>query len=102
MTTTVTDNPEASRYEIHVDGTRAGFAEYHRYGSLLAFTHTEIDAAFAGQGLGNELVRAALDDARAHEFEVEPFCPFVRAFISRHEEYRALVPADELPRFGLA
>ena len=102
MTTDVRDNPEASRYEIRVDGARAGFAEYHLFGDLAAFLHTEIDRAYQGQGLASELIKVALDDARARGLRVQPFCPFVRGFIDKHRDaYRDLVPAEEWPRFGL-
>lgn len=99
---TVRDNQDESRYEIDVDGTRAGFAAYHLYGDLAAFTHTEIEPEFGGQGLASSLIRSALDDARKRNLRVQPFCPFVRGFIAKHTEYRDLVPADEWDRFELA
>jgi predicted GNAT family acetyltransferase len=109
---TVSDAPERSRFEIHVDGRRAGFAAYRtkQDGSgqdgggpgLLVFTHTEIDDAYGGRGLGSVLVRAALDSARSRGLPVRPDCPFVRAFVARHpDDYLDLVPADLRPRLGL-
>ena len=101
MATEVSDNAASSRYEIHADGELAGFAEYHRSGGIIAYLHTEIGPQFGGRGLATELIRAALDGARADGLMVEPFCPFVRAFIQKNPDYRALVPADEWDRFGL-
>lgn len=102
MNTDVRDDPAERRYEIRVDGVRAGFAEYHLYGERAAFIHTEIDAAYQGKGLANTLIRRALDDARARGLQVEPFCPFVRGFIDKHRDgYRDLVPEAEWNRFGL-
>ena len=63
---TVVHNPEQSRYEIHVDGERAGFTRYRRTPDAVVFDHTEIDDAYEGQGLGGQLARGALDDVRAH------------------------------------
>lgn len=91
MTTEVRDVPSASRYEVTVDGTRAGFAAYRRKGDALVFTHTEIDDAFEGQGVGSALARAALDDVRARGLSVVPQCPFIRAWIDRHPDYADLV-----------
>lgn len=102
MTTIVTDDPDASRYEIRVDGELAGFAEYHLYKGVAAFTHTEIRPEFEGHGLASTLIRHALDDARRRRQSVEPFCPFVRSFIAKHHEYRYLVPKADWPRFSLA
>jgi predicted GNAT family acetyltransferase len=44
MTVTVTDAPELSRYEAHVDGKLAGFATYRRKGDVVVFLHTEVDS----------------------------------------------------------
>ena len=82
---TVLDVAERSRFEIHVDGRLAGFAQYRmKDPGLIVFTHTEIDDAYEGRGLGSILVRAALDAARGRGLAVRPDCPFVRAYIARH------------------
>ena len=39
----VVDNPEAGRFEVLVDGEVAGFADYRRTESSVAFTHTVIE-----------------------------------------------------------
>ncbi|MFC5908022.1 GNAT family N-acetyltransferase [Streptacidiphilus monticola] len=104
----VTDNPQESRYEIHVAPATAdadlpqlaGFAQYHRFKDEIAFIHTEIDPKFEGQGLGGKLARAALDDAREKGLAVLPFCPFIRGWMGKHPDYIALVPADQRARFG--
>jgi uncharacterized protein len=88
---TVVDVPEASRFEIRFDDEVAGFAAYRAEPGLVVFTHTEIGDAYGGQGLGSVLVRAALDEVRERGLRVRPDCPFVRAYIERHEEYRDLV-----------
>jgi predicted GNAT family acetyltransferase len=98
----VTDHPESSRYQVAVDGALAGFAEYQRGpGGQIAFTHTEIDPAFAGRGLGGRLARKSLDDARASGTTVLPFCPFYRGWISKHPDYLDLVPEARRAEFDL-
>jgi predicted GNAT family acetyltransferase len=97
----VTDHPERGRFEISVDDELAGFADYHRVGGALDFTHTEIDNRFEGKGLGSVLIRSGLDAARARGMEVLPHCPFVRRFIQRHTEYLDLVPITRRQQFGL-
>jgi uncharacterized protein len=101
MTTTVTDDPDRSQFEIEVDGQPVGLTQYHLHRNRAAFLHTEIDPAFGGRGLATTLIQAALDEARTRGWEIEPFCPFVRAFIVKHPDYRDLVPADQWERFGL-
>lgn len=87
----VAHNPEASRYEIRVDGVLAGFADYRTRPGRIVFTHTEISEEFEGRGLGSRLVREALDSARAAGVTVTPLCDFVADYIRRHPEYEDLV-----------
>ncbi|WP_067168721.1 GNAT family N-acetyltransferase [Microtetraspora niveoalba] len=97
----VADNPEAGRFEITVEGKLAGFAEYRRRGSRISFTHTEVDPAYGGRGLGSALVRGALDASRDAGLSVLPYCPFVRDYIARHPGYLDLVPAERRDGFSL-
>ncbi|MET9435727.1 GNAT family N-acetyltransferase [Streptomyces sp. NPDC006551] len=100
----VTDNPEKSRYEILAgdDTTEtAGFAEYFLSEGEIAFIHTEIAPRFAGRGLGGLLARGALDDVRARELNVLPYCPFIRGWLGKHPEYADLVPEARRAQFGL-
>jgi predicted GNAT family acetyltransferase len=98
--TEVRDNAERRRFEVVVDGAVAGFAEYQRRGGRIIFVHTEIDPAHEGQGLGSTLARGALDAAREAGEPVVPLCPFIAAYIERHEEYADLVDRDLLERLG--
>ncbi|MFT4263717.1 MAG: GNAT family N-acetyltransferase [Nocardioides sp.] len=96
MTVEVRDNPGESRYEGWIDGKLAGFAEYLVEGSDVVFTHTEVDDAFEGHGVGGSLARGALDDVRAKGgLRVVPQCPFIRSWIDRHPDYADLVAGDE-------
>ena len=88
---TVVHNPEESRYEIHVDGVRAGLTHYRTTPEALVFDHTEIDDAYEGQGLGGQLARGALDDVRNHGGKVIAECPFIKGWIRQHEDYQDLL-----------
>ncbi|XVX20149.1 GNAT family N-acetyltransferase [Actinomycetota bacterium] len=94
---TVTKNEAESRYEAHIDGQRAGIAEYQLTDELVVFTHTEVDPAFEGKGVGGALARYGLDDVRADgSRKVMPLCPFIKAWIAKHPDYIPLVyGADE-------
>lgn len=92
MSGQVFDNPAESRYEVFSDGKLAGFAVYQLHVDRITMYHTEIDKAFEGEGLGSELAREALGDVRSRGLMVEPLCPFIAAFIRRHQdEYLDLV-----------
>lgn len=88
----ITHEPEKSRYEAHLDGGLAGFAEYQLAEKLIVFTHTEVDPAYEGRGVGGALARFALDDVRTQGGRaVLPLCPFIKAWIAKHPDYADLV-----------
>jgi uncharacterized protein len=89
--TRVVDNPGARRFEAYVDGALAGFAEYQPHPDRIVFTHTEVDPAFEGKGVGSRLAAGALDAVRARGLRVVPLCPFIAGYLSRHPEYADLV-----------
>jgi predicted GNAT family acetyltransferase len=97
----VADAPDRDRYEVSTDGEVVGFSAYVTRPGLIAFVHTEVNECLEGRGLGDRLIRFALEDARVRGLAVLPFCPFVKAFIERHREFEALVPDTYREQFGL-
>jgi uncharacterized protein len=91
MSADVRDVPERSRYEVSVDGELAGFAVYRDDDGTRVFTHTEVFDAFEGQGVGSVLARSALDDVRSRGRKLVARCPFIAAYLKRHDEYADLV-----------
>jgi predicted GNAT family acetyltransferase len=93
MDVTVADAPERERFEAWLkDGTLVGTAYYTMREDAIVFTHTEVPEEYEGQGIAAQLVRSALDSARARNLRVVALCPYVRAFLRRHEdEYMDLV-----------
>jgi predicted GNAT family acetyltransferase len=88
---TVREDAEANRFEaVDESGVVAGFAAYRRYPDRIVFTHTVVDDAFEGRGVGSTLVRAALDAVREEGLRVVPQCPFVKSYIERHPDYADL------------
>ncbi len=95
--TAVRDVPTEKRYEITVDGRRAGFAAYRDRpggegpGQRRVFVHTEIHPHLEGQGVAAVLVEAALDDVRRSGRRAVPVCPYVAVYVNRHPEYADIV-----------
>lgn len=88
--------PDRTRFEAHLDGELAGFAEYQLAEGLIVFTHTEVDPAFEGKGVGSALARGALDAVRAGEEPLGPrkviaTCPFIKGWIDKHPDYADLL-----------
>jgi predicted GNAT family acetyltransferase len=88
----VRDNGAESRFEVYVDGQLAGFSAYELSEGLITFTHTEVDDAYEGHGVGSALARGALDAVRADGgLRVRPLCPFIRAWLDHHPDYQDLL-----------
>ena len=88
----VADNEAEKRFEARVDGELAAAAYYDTADDLIVFTHTEVDDAFEGHGVGSTLARAALDAVRADgRRKVVARCPFIKGWIDRHPAYQDLL-----------
>jgi len=49
--------------------------------------HTEVSDELKGQNVGSELVRTAVEFARAHDIKIIPLCPFANAVFKRKPDY---------------
>ncbi len=95
----IRDNPDQHRFEAHV-GAQIAVAQYMLSNSVMIFTHTEVPESLEGQGIGSALIEFALRDARARNLKVAPMCPFVAAYIRRHQDFADLVPEEYRDRIS--
>ncbi len=92
MTFTVIDVPGRERFEARDEADAlAGVLTYQLTGAIIAYTHTQVDPAFEGRGVGSALARAAMDDARDKSRMVVPICPFLSGWLDQHREYEKIV-----------
>jgi predicted GNAT family acetyltransferase len=91
MPADVRDAHDDTRYEVTVDGELAGFAAYRDVDGARVFTHTEVFDGFEGKGVGSALAKGALDDVRVSGRRLVALCPFIAAYLDRHDEYAELV-----------
>lgn len=90
---TVTDDRDAGRFELRVDGHLAELV-YELDGSRLILVHTGVPDELGGHGRGGLLVRSALDRAAAESLTLVPRCPFARAWLAKHPDDAARVSID--------
>jgi len=84
-----TDHDEAnSRYLLSLDGEVIGEVRYRDSEDRRIFTHSEVQPAHEGQGLGTRMVQAALDDTLAAGLKPIGRCSMVRHFLDEHPDYR--------------
>ncbi len=87
----VVDAADEQRFEARTPDGVAGFTDYRVDGGTVVLTHSEVDDAYEGQGVGSTMVRGLLDQLRERGAEVRPECPFVRSWIDKHPDYADLV-----------
>jgi predicted GNAT family acetyltransferase len=88
----VQDVPDRNRYEVTLDGEVVGLLDYRRDAQgAVHLTHAEVSPRVGGQGIGTQLVQAALDDLAEKGERVVPVCSFVRAFVRDNPAYQRLV-----------
>lgn len=90
----VTENDSADRFEAHVDGELAGWADYVLDGHTIVFHHTVVEPHLRHRGVAGALVRGALDTvAERGGLRVVPRCSYVKWWIDDHPDYaRVLHP----------
>lgn len=52
---------------------------------MFIIDHTSVGAAYSGEGVGTELVNAAVDYAREKNYKIFPTCSFARAVFIKDE-----------------
>lgn len=88
-------NEERHRFELVTDAGTAILEYSEPREGVLDLQHTFVPPAARGAGVGDVLVRAALDNARESGERVIPTCPYVAAWIGRHREYRDLLESAD-------
>jgi len=89
----IVDNAAKSRYELTRDGQTAEL-EYAIKGDRIVLLHTEVPNALGGQGIGGELVDAAVQRADRDGLTIVPLCPYVRRWIEKHPDRVGAVAID--------
>lgn len=90
MSSPIVHDTAASRFSLQRDGHEAELT-YRLQGATLVIEHTVVPGPLGGQGIGGDLVKAALEHARAAGLKVVPACSYAAAYVQRHPEYADLV-----------
>ena len=83
----VTDNREARRFELIVEG-QTSVLNYERTPKSIVLMHTEVPEPLRGRHIADTLAKAAIDRGHAEGLQVIVVCPFVKAYLRRHPESR--------------
>jgi len=89
----VTHNEQQHRFELQLAEGLA-LLEYELRENDLVLFHTEVPPARQGQGIGSQLVKAALLHAKKRSVRVIPVCPFVLSYLRDHPEYDEITKSE--------
>jgi predicted GNAT family acetyltransferase len=90
MSTRIEDLADRNRLELYEDDTRVAELHYQRAREILVLEHTEVEPGRRGKGYAGQLVRAALDQAKAENRRVIVVCPYAKGWLARHPDYAVL------------
>ncbi len=75
-------------FYIDENGSRLAEMTYSKSGtSHLVIIHTHVSPVLKGQGVGRQLVHAAVEYARAQHIKILPRCSFAKGVIDKTPEY---------------
>jgi predicted GNAT family acetyltransferase len=80
----ITHNAADQEFTTVRDGFMGELAYARPADDVIDFTHTFVDENLRGQGVADELARAALDFARQEHLKIKTSCTFMRGFVKRH------------------
>ena len=86
----VQHDPDNLRFVAIVDGVEAEL-DYERRPGVIRITHTGVPPAIGGRGVACELMRTALEYARAEKLKVTPSCSYAATYFERHPQYADLL-----------
>ena len=92
----VEDKTDESRFLYTEDGHEAELV-YRVEGDRLILVHTGVPDELGGRGIASQLVRAAVERAKASGETIVPWCPYTRSWIEKHPEEVAGLTLDLTP-----
>jgi uncharacterized protein len=76
-------------FDLETDGKPGGYLSYALTGdSTMIVEFVEVDPALRGRGMGERLVGAAVEWARANGRQIVPHCAYARVVLERTAAYR--------------
>lgn len=92
----IRDDREGGRFILEQHG-RVAELVYDTEPGRIILVHTEVPDELSGEGIGGDLVSAAVDRARDEDLQVVPWCPFARRWLEKHTEVADTVTIDWSP-----
>lgn len=81
-------NEANKRFEMHINGHLAFINYEEDDDQILSLVHTEVAPELAGSGAASVLVNKTLTFLKEKNILIQPFCPYVFAYIKKHPEWK--------------
>ncbi|MBW8871081.1 MAG: N-acetyltransferase [Leifsonia sp.] len=92
MATEFSDQKDASRYAMHIDGELVGVLDYRILGDSISLTRAFTVPQHRGKGYAAQLVEYAVDDIEKNGARhIVPMCWYVGDWFEAHPERAALL-----------
>ena len=75
-------------FYIDENGEWVAELTYLKSNGTMIIDHTEVDEKLRGEGVGQDLVRAAVEYARENDLKIRPVCPYTKKVIERTPEFQ--------------
>ncbi|MDO5665821.1 MAG: GNAT family N-acetyltransferase [Bacteroidia bacterium] len=83
------NNESKGLFKAIDNGKEAGRMTYAWAGDKrFIIDHTEVKSEYSGQGVGKQMVLAAVEYARTQNVKILPLCPFAKAVFAKTPELR--------------
>jgi len=82
----ITLNETENRIQAEIENLVA-FVAYEIKDDTINYYYVKVPSQFEGRGYGSQLTYFAMEYAKEHGYTVNPQCPFVRHYVSKHSEY---------------
>ena len=80
-------------FYIDEDGEWIAELTYVKDDGTLTIDHTEVSEKLRGEGIGEDLVRAAVEYARENGLKVNPACPYAKKIIEKTPDLQDVLAA---------
>lgn len=90
----VKHNLADNRFEASSGLLVIGVIDYYRENNVLIVTHTKVQSEYEGLGIAAALTKKLLIYIAENNLKVTPVCPYTKAYIDRHPEFRDLIQRD--------
>ncbi|UPG83940.1 N-acetyltransferase [Luteibacter aegosomatis] len=89
----IRDAPDEGRFVAEL-GRQSASAWYERGPGMLRFVRVDISQSLIADGVGIQLMRVAMSQARAQGLLVEPACDFVANYMRNHPDTQDLLTSE--------